>query len=54
MEAFLRSAKRLSRSSWTLGEAAQFAALKEGYLLQFLSKRTKTLSPKGTPNPVRT
>ena len=44
MEAFLRSAKRPSRSSWTLEEAAQFAALKEGYLLQFLSKHKDALA----------
>ena len=44
MEAFLRSAKRPSRSPWTLEEAARFAALKEGYLLQFLSKHKDALA----------
>jgi hypothetical protein len=39
MEAFFRSAaRRPSRSSWTVDEAARYAALKEGYLLQFLSE----------------
>ena len=45
MEAFFRSARRLSRpSEWTLEEAARFAALKEGYLLQFLSENKKAFA----------
>ena len=45
MEAFFRSARRPSRSSeWTLEDAARFAALKEGYLLQFLSTHKKAFA----------
>ena len=45
MEAFFRSAARLpSRSSWTVDEAARYAALKEGYLLQFLSEHKGALA----------
>ena len=44
MEAFLKSAKRPSRSTWTLEEAARFATLKEGYLLQFLSTHKGALA----------
>ena len=45
MEAFFRSARQPSRpSEWTLEEAARFAALKEGYLLQFLSTHKKAFA----------
>lgn len=45
MEAFFRSARRPSRpSEWTLEDAARFAALKEGYLLQFLSENKKAFA----------
>ena len=45
MEALFRSARRPSRpSEWTLEEAARFTALKEGYLLQFLSENKKAFA----------
>ena len=45
MDAFFRSSRRRQPASeWSLEEAARFAALKEGYLLQFLSKHKGALA----------